>query len=423
MALISVKDSQETLHFSITPEKTAWNRHDTYWSISLFGTAVGAGILFLPINLGLGGFWPLLIMALLAYPMTYYSHRGLARFVLSSAHPNSDFTDVVEEHFGVTAGRAIAWLYFLSIFPILLIYGVGLTNTVDSFWVNQAQLSALPRWLLSGVLVSGLIAIMLSGEKIMLRAFAVMVYPLAAILAALSLYLIPRWHLPSLALPSAGEFIHTAWLSVPVIVFSFSYAAAISSFAHKQRRYYQQQALKKSEQILRRTSMVLIAFVLLFVFSCVLTLSPEQLHDAKTQNLSILSYLANATDNPFIATLGPLVAFIAITSSFLGHFLGARESLNGLLTKHSSLNYAQANKLGIGFLFLTIWTAAILNPSILGMMEALSGPVIALILFIMPMIAVYRVSALTGYKKHLSTYFVFAVGMMAVSALLYRLLH
>ncbi len=80
----------------------------------------------------------LVVMAILAYPMTYLAHRGLARFVLSSKIKNADFTDVVEEHFGAKAGRSISLLYFLSIFPILLIYGVGITNTVDSFMVNQA---------------------------------------------------------------------------------------------------------------------------------------------------------------------------------------------------------------------------------------------------------------------------------------------
>ena len=29
------------------------------WALSLFGTAVGAGVVFLPINAGMGGFWPL----------------------------------------------------------------------------------------------------------------------------------------------------------------------------------------------------------------------------------------------------------------------------------------------------------------------------------------------------------------------------
>lgn len=39
-----------------------WSAQDTTWMLSLFGTAVGAGILFLPINAGLNGFWPLVIM-------------------------------------------------------------------------------------------------------------------------------------------------------------------------------------------------------------------------------------------------------------------------------------------------------------------------------------------------------------------------
>ena len=98
-----------------TPSNTPtskWNLHDTQWTLSLFGTAVGAGILFLPINIGIGGFWPLIILACLAFPMTFCAHRGLARFVLSSKNKDADFTDVVEEHFGVTAGRLISLLYF-----------------------------------------------------------------------------------------------------------------------------------------------------------------------------------------------------------------------------------------------------------------------------------------------------------------------
>ncbi len=159
------------------------------------------------------------------------------------------------------------------------------------------------------------------------------------------------------------------------------------------------------------------------MFSCVLALSPEALQEAKVQNISVLTYLANVTDNPFIATLGPLVAFIAITSSFLGHFLGARESLAGLLCKNFGLSLRLAGRFTIAILFVTIWIVAILNPSILGMMEAFSGPVIAMILFIMPMIAVFKVPSLAKYQQQMSTLFVMAIGLLAVSALLYNLLN
>jgi serine transporter len=78
----------------------------------------------LPINAGLGGFWPLVILALLAFPMTFFAHRGLTRFVLSGRE-GADITDVVEEHFGIKAGALITLLYFFAIFPILLIYSVA----------------------------------------------------------------------------------------------------------------------------------------------------------------------------------------------------------------------------------------------------------------------------------------------------------
>ena len=325
---------------STTASITRWRRHDTHWVISLFGTAVGAGILFLPINLGLGGIWPLVIVAVLAGPMTFLAHRGLARFVLSSSRPHADFTEVAEEHFGKMAGRLISALYFLSIFPILLIYGVGLTNTVESFMINQLGMDAPNRVMLSGLLVFAMIAVMMAGEKAMLRAFAFMVYPLAAILAALSCYLIPQWHWPQMTAFEGGSFLNTVWLALPVTVFAFSHAAAISGFANVQRREYGEQAEAKSGLILRNTTVMLVGFVLFFVFSCVLSLSPAQLAEAKAQNVSVLSYLANITDNPVIVTLGPLIAFIAISSSFLGHFLGARESLKSLIAKPTGLSLA-----------------------------------------------------------------------------------
>ena len=39
---------------------SSWRKSDTTWTLGLFGTAIGAGVLFLPINAGIGGFWPLL---------------------------------------------------------------------------------------------------------------------------------------------------------------------------------------------------------------------------------------------------------------------------------------------------------------------------------------------------------------------------
>lgn len=68
-------------------KKLGWSKSDTVWVLGLYGTAVGAGTLFLPINAGVGGLLPLIMMTLLAFPMTFFAHRAMTRFVLSSANP------------------------------------------------------------------------------------------------------------------------------------------------------------------------------------------------------------------------------------------------------------------------------------------------------------------------------------------------
>ncbi|MFB2873460.1 HAAAP family serine/threonine permease [Aeromonas jandaei] len=404
-----------------------WTKQDSTWVISLFGTAVGAGILFLPINAGMGGFWPLVVMALLVGPMTYLAHRGLARFVLSSKKPNADITEVVEEHFGAGAGKLITLLYFFAIYPIVLIYGVGITNTVESFMVNQLQMSAPPRWILSIVLIMGMMSVMLAGEKLMLKVTEVLVYPLIAILAGISLYLIPDWTGAALEqVPSAKDFAVTLWLTIPVLVFSFNHSPAISSFSLAQRRDHGEHAVEKADAILKRTAMVLLGFVMFFVFSCVMSLTPAQLAEAKAQNIAVLSYLANQHASPIISYFGPLVAFVAIVSSFFGHYLGAREGLKGMIVQNmrksgKEPNAKKVEMFIIAFFILTLWGTAIANPSILGMIESLGGPIIATILFIMPMYAIKRVPAMAKYQGHISNIFVTVMGLTAISAILYQL--
>ena len=398
-----------------------WTKFDVVWMLNLFGTAVGAGILFLPINAGMSGIWPLVVITLLVGPMTYFAHRGLARFVLSSSRADSDITAVVEEHFGLSAGKLITLLYFFAIYPILLIYAVGITNTVESFIVNQLQMAAPPRLLLSGVLVAALMAVILVGENFMLKFNEWLVYPLCGILFCLSLYLIPHWNTSSLGqMPDAGSFLGTLWLTLPVLVFAFNHSPAISSFALAQRRHYGDMAEQKASQTLRGTACILVLFVMAFVFSCVLSLSPAQLVEAKAQNIPVLSYLANQFDNPFISWFGPLIAFLAIGSSFFGHYLGAREGLHGILIQMSSNPEATATsrsvRTGIAlFFFVTLWLAGWLNPGILDIIESLSGPVIAMILFIMPMYAVHKIPAMSRYRGQWSNAFVLAAGCVAIS--------
>ena len=110
-------ETTQTSTIASKDSRSAWRKTDTMWMLGLYGTAIGAGVLFLPINAGVGGMIPLIIMAILAFPMTFFAHRGLTRFVLSGKNPGEDITEVVEEHFGIGAGKLITLLYFFAIYP------------------------------------------------------------------------------------------------------------------------------------------------------------------------------------------------------------------------------------------------------------------------------------------------------------------
>ncbi|QHM70423.1 HAAAP family serine/threonine permease [Mixta intestinalis] len=409
----------------------AWRKTDTMWMLGLYGTAIGAGVLFLPINAGIGGLVPLIIMALLAFPMTYFSHRGLCRFVLSGSNPGEDITEVVEEHFGTGAGKVITLLYFFAIYPILLVYSVAITNTVESFLTNQLHIQAPPRVLLSLLLIVGLMMIIRFGKEAIVKTMSLLVFPFVAVLMLLALWLIPNWStaiFQEASLSGNGDgLMMTMWLALPVMVFSFNHSPIISAFAVAKREEYGEEAEAKCSRILAFSHVMMVLTVMFFVFSCVLSLSPANLAEAKAQNISILSYLANHFNTPMMAWLAPIVAMVAITKSFLGHYLGAREGFNGLIIKSlrgrgKTINENKLNRLTALFMLLTTWLVATWNPSILGMIETLGGPIIAVLLFLMPMYAINKVPAMRRYSGALSNIFVVLIGLISISAIVWSLL-
>ena len=398
----------------------SWSKRDTEWMLTLFGTAIGAGVLFLPINAGLGGIWPLIMMTVLIGPMTFLAHRGLTRFCLSSKNPGSDITETVTEHFGPKAGSLITLGYFASIYPILLIYGIGITNTVSSLMVNQLGMDEPNRAILSFVLVAGLVATMVGGQKFVLKVTNTLVYPLIAVLFGTSLYLIPQWTTAQFEAPvTMGGFFQTLFLTIPVLVFAFNHSPAVSSFASAYRKDLGDDAEAQASRTLKRTTMMLVGFTMLFVYSCVLTLSPAELMAAKDANLAIMSVFAERTDNAIFGWLAQGVAIVAICSSFFGHYMGTREGLQGMIVNKAkregkTVNMKAVDRGIIAFITLTVWAVAYANVSVMGMIESLVAPILAMILFIMPVYAIKRVESMRKYDSAVNIFTV-VMGVIAIT--------
>lgn len=398
------------------------NAVNTNWVISLFGTAVGAGILFLPINAGGFGFWPLLIATALIGPMTFLSHRALSRMMSASPNPGLDITGVVTNYFGQGAGAVISVLYFLAIYPIVLIYGVSITNTVDSFIVNQLNGPSIPRWLLSLLLVGGMTLVFAYGQRLMLIVTQIIVYPLILFLAAVSFYLVPQWDFSSFYHAEGNTAgIWAVVMILPVLVFSFNHSPAISQFSLAMQRTWGRDAEKNASKVLGITALLLTIFTMFFVWSCALAVGGDGLAQAREENIPVMSYIANTTGVPVMALLSPIVAILAIVSSYFGHALGAAEGARFIVKKAipgitSRFSATQVSAAVNFFIFLTAWAAAVANPSILALIESIGGPFIAMILYIMPMYAMYKVPALARFRNRWTAIFVVATGIATISA-------
>jgi len=406
-----------------------FNAYDLRWTFALFGTAVGAGILFLPIKAGTAGIYPVLFMLLLAFPMAFLSHLALARFCNGSTKKqDTDITDVSEEYFGFNWGYVITFLYFFAFFPACVMYGVGITNTLESLLTHQFGLNVSRFWVCFGI-ISLMMFVMILTEDVVIKVCEWLVYPLCAILLLFSLYLIPHWRLGEAfsTLPTFADFGWTVWLSLPVLAFAFEHTPAISTFAAAMRRHYKEQSDKKCVQILGLNSLLLLFFIMFFVISCVLALSPEDFAAAKAQNIPIVSYFANKFENPLVSLVAPLIAILAISTSFFGHYFGAREGLNALVCKgYAKFGATEPNRKKIDTVITICFYALMLglsyaNPSILGIMDTLSGPVIAAVLFLLPLAGFYKVEALRKYRKFAPDLFVFVVGTATVATVIYKI--
>ena len=430
--------------------KTAsWRKSDTTWTLGLFGTAIGAGVLFFPIRAGFGGLIPILLMLVLAYPIAFYCPRALARLCLSGSNPSGNITETVEEHFGKTGGVVITFLYFFAICPLLWIYGVTITNTFMTFWENQLQMPALNRGFVALFLLLLMAFVIWFGKDLMVKVMSWLVFPFIASLVLISLSLIPYWNsavidqvnLSDISFTGHDGILVTVWLGISIMVFSFNFSPIVSSFVVSKREEYEGEFGKdfteqKCSKIIGRASMLMVAVVMFFAFSCLFTLSPQNMAEAKAQNIPVLSYLANhfaslsGTKSTFATVLeygASIIALVAIFKSFFGHYLGTLEGLNGLVLKFGykgdkkKVSVGKLNTISMIFIMGSTWIVAYANPNILDLIEAMGAPIIASLLCLLPMYAIRKTPALAKYKGRTENIFVTLVGLLTILNIVYKL--
>lgn len=402
-----------------------WSKDETLWSFALYGTAVGAGTLFLPIQLGSAGAIVLFITALVAYPLTYWPHRALAQFILSSnTKGNEGITGAVSHYYGKKIGNLITTLYFIAFFVVVQIYAVAITNSLTEQLAKHLTVDTAVRVLLSLGVVLVLNLIFLMGRHITIKVMGFLVFPLIAYFLFVSIYLTGSWQ-PSLLTSQMAvdrHTLHQVWISIPVMVFAFSHTPIISTFAVDRREKFADAAMDKCKKIMKVAYLIICLSVLFFVFSCLLSIPPSYIMTAKEEGVTILSALSMMPSSPaWLGISGIIVAIVAMSKSFLGTYFGVIEGATEIVK--SSLNQvgikkSRAFNRAISIMGVSLITFAVccINPNAISMIYAISGPLIAMILFIMPTLSTYLIPSLKPYRS-IGSLLTLIVGVLCVSVM------
>ncbi|WP_281647875.1 amino acid permease [Parendozoicomonas sp. Alg238-R29] len=418
--------------YSSAGKKVPVSRYDLAWVMALAGTGLGAGVLYLPFAVGTGGILPILVLTIFCVPLVLFSHRNLSRVCLSPEMPGADMHSVIRHTFPKRYSALFILVCFLSVFPTLLIYAIGITNITTSFIGHQLQQVVPDSKYISAILIILLVTVLAGGEKWLLRVASAMVTPLTLIMLCMAVYLVPYWQLNFLFYkPESNEFWKVILLGLPVMTFSFYHApmCAVMARGYREHKGASKEHYQSVDMVHLISTVLLFIVILFFVVSSLLCLTPQQLMESQHGNLPILSVLANSSGNPWFSLIAPIIAFLSIATSFFGFFLGTVELINGILshtvnhiTGRNTATPASVHRISVALASVSCWMAAISNWDILEVIAGLVAPMMALVVFFIPLFAIYKFPSLSRMKSKPQDVYVLVGGAVVVTGFIISLI-
>ncbi len=224
-------------------EAIKFDSTDTGWVIMSIGMAIGAGIVFLPVQVGLMGLWVFLLSSIIGYPAMYLFQRLFIN-TLAESPECKDYPSVISGYLGKNWGILLGALYFVMLVIWMFVYSTAITNDsasyLHTFGVTDGLLSENPFYGL--FLICILVAISSRGEKLLFKVSSLMVLTKLFVVAALGLSMIGLWHLANVGmLPPMGLLIKNAIITLPFTLTSILFIQTLSrcdflSFTGKIRR-------------------------------------------------------------------------------------------------------------------------------------------------------------------------------------------
>lgn len=392
-------------------EAIKFDSTDTGWVIMSIGMAIGAGIVFLPVQVGLMGLWVFLLSSIIGYPAMYLFQRLFIN-TLAESPECKDYPSVISGYLGKNWGVLLGVLYFIMLVIWMFVYSTAITNDsasyLHTFGVTKGLLSDNPFYGL--VLICILVAISSRGEKLLFKVSSLMVLTKLLVVAALGLSMVGLWHLYNAGtLPPAGLLVKNAIITLPFTLTSILFIQTLSPMVISYR------AKEKSVEVARYKALraMNIAFAILFVtvffyaVSFTLAMGHDEAVKAYQQNISALAIAAQFISGDgagWVKVVSVILNIFAVMTAFFGVYLGFREATQGIVmnllqrkfpTRQFDEKYVQGGIMV--FAILLAWSAIVLNAPVLSF-TSICSPIFGMIGCLIPAWLVYKVPALHKYK-------------------------
>ncbi len=316
-------------------------------ALILGGTALGAGMLALPVVTAKAGFLPSVLIYAICWVFSVCT--GLLFVEISLWMPQDSNIISMASHLLGRVGKYAAWVLYIFLFYCL---SVAYVSGGGDF---VSQVTGMPVWLGSIFFVLIFGGIVISGTRSVDRINWILMAGLVISFVMFVAFGVSRVR-PSLAMRFD---MWPAFLALPVIFTSFSYQGTVPSIV----TYLNRDGAKAKRAILFGTAIPFLAYIIWeYLILGIIPLSGKYgLLSAKAQQLTAVAPLKHLLLDSPIYAIGQFFSFFALTTSFLGVTLGLMDFMSdGLqIAKVGARKFLLA-----GIVFLPPLVITFINPNI-----------------------------------------------------------
>lgn len=319
----------------INTKKIPFTMYDLGWVVLCIGAAIGSGIVFFPLQVGLKGVWVFALAVILGYPAVYYMQKLFIETMARSDEHDS-YLSIITSYVGNRWGLFLGGLYSFTVLKSMVEYALAITNDsasyLKTFGLTTQTLS--DHWWWSLLLITTLSLIASKGEKLLFKVSGSMIAIKLLIIVSIGFVVIPFWNPDNIsALPSASTLVMGTFPTLPFAIFSIMFVQILNpmNIAYKKREQNKEIAKYKIVRVHKVAYLILVTTVLLFVISIILSISEADALRAYHENISALALAANVIPGTTVKIMSVVLNVFSIVTAFLGIYLAVHESFLGLI--------------------------------------------------------------------------------------------